>query len=74
MAIAVLPVSEPARKQPRPGRRRFEAHGLFEEESRIRAIVEIASYVNYLAKDEVGTKEEEEKDDREKTREIVSID
>ncbi|KAM1786016.1 hypothetical protein ACFX12_038850 [Malus domestica] len=43
MATAVLPVSEPARKQPRPSRSGFQAHGPFEEEARIRAIVEIVS-------------------------------
>ncbi|RXH77769.1 hypothetical protein DVH24_039740 [Malus domestica] len=41
MATAVLPVSE--RKQPRPGRGGFEAHGLSEEEARVRAIAEIVS-------------------------------
>ncbi|CAB4310983.1 unnamed protein product [Prunus armeniaca] len=43
MATEVLAVSEPTRKQPRPGRGGFEAHGLSEEEARVRAIAEIVS-------------------------------
>ncbi|KAM3002125.1 hypothetical protein FF2_038324 [Malus domestica] len=45
MATAVLPVSVPARKQPRPGQGGFEAHGLSEEEAWVRAIAEIAKTV-----------------------------
>ncbi|KAM1451639.1 hypothetical protein ACFX2I_038721 [Malus domestica] len=43
MATAVLPVSVPARKQPRPGQGGFEAHGLSEGEAWVRAIAEIVS-------------------------------
>ncbi|KAM1788738.1 hypothetical protein ACFX11_038984 [Malus domestica] len=43
MATAMLPISEPARKQPRPGRGGFDAHGPSEKEARVRAIAEIVS-------------------------------
>ncbi|KAL6185838.1 hypothetical protein ACLB2K_041961 [Fragaria x ananassa] len=42
MANAVVTAAaDPIRKQPRPDRGRFEAHGLSEEEARVRAIAEI---------------------------------
>ncbi|KAL6177581.1 hypothetical protein ACLB2K_049107 [Fragaria x ananassa] len=42
MATAVVAAAaDPIRKQPRPGRGGFEAHGLSEEEARVRAIAEI---------------------------------
>lgn len=42
LSMATAMVAEP-RKQPRPGRGGFEAHGLTEEEARVRAITEIVN-------------------------------